>query len=195
MINRVIRIMKTGLTTEKLSAITAHNTYVPPPTQEAYYRQNGAPEEILKYVRLAGKTFGEGPMEKIAKEYFNLNKKLNSEHDHVKLGKKIEQKSCRYGCRGDVWKPEHIEMKHEWDYLLLCGLDFTAIRFFIATRQIIESLIERQIITGQGKKNKDGIAEAQQAYWLSGKKNYNIAMKEFTEIMDEDDLIEYIQKN
>ena len=62
---------------------------------------------------------------------------------------------------------KHIEMKHEWDYLLLAGLDFTNIRFYIASRKIVEELINCNIITGQGKKNDKGIAEAQQAYWFS----------------------------
>ena len=44
-----------------------------------------------------------------------------------------------------------------WDHLLLCGLDFRDIKFYIASRKS-ENLIKKGIITGQGKK-KDGVAQ------------------------------------
>ena len=39
----------------------------------------------------------------------------------------------------------------------LCGLDFRDIKFYIASRNTVENLIKKGIITGQGKK-KDGVA-------------------------------------
>tara|TARA_B100000886_G_scaffold123723_1_gene83376 strand:+ start:1382 stop:2005 length:624 start_codon:yes stop_codon:yes gene_type:complete len=156
-----------GLNINKLSKLTSDINFKMPPSQYDYYKKNNAPNSILKYVILPGKTFGEKYMERIAKEYFNFEKRENSSHDHIKNGKKIEQKSARFHSNGDDWKWQHIEMKHEWDYLLLAGLDFTSIRFYIASRKIVEELINCNIITGQGKKNDKGIAEAQQAYWFS----------------------------
>ena len=112
------------LNSNKLLLLKSHQDFKPSKTQLEYYIENKASPQILQYVTLQGKTFGEKYMEKIAKEYFNLEKRINSSHDHIKLGKKIEQKSARYGSDGSEWKWQHIEMKHDWDYLLICGLDF-----------------------------------------------------------------------
>ena len=89
-------------------------------------------------------------MERIAKEHFKLEDRTDSGL-HVKLTKMIEQKSAKY-ANGDDWKWQHIEMSHSWDYLLLCGLDFKEIKFYIAPRKTVEDLIKDNIITGKVKK-------------------------------------------
>ena len=109
---------------------------------------------LLQYVRLQGKTFGEKWCEKLAREYFNLDPRKGSGHDHCKLNKTIEQKSSRYGSNGADWKWQHIEMKHHFDYLLLTGLDFNGFNFYITKRSLVEELINKNIITGQGKKRR-----------------------------------------
>ena len=110
-------------------------------SQLDFYKENNASKEILYYVDVPGKSFGEKYMENIAREYFKLNKKNDTTHDHVKLSKTIEQKSARYHANGGDWKWQHIELKHHFDYLLLCGLDFHNIRFFITSRKSIEKLV------------------------------------------------------
>ena len=147
-------------------------------------------------------------MESIAKEYFKLGERRkvikdgkwepDRTHDHTRCGKTIEQKSSRYCANGADWKWQHIEMTHEWDYLLLCGLDYKEIKFYIASREIVETLITDGItdgiITGQGRK-KNGIAQPQQAYWFSrsdftkhGKKLTDY----FEEIRNEYDMSKYL---
>ena len=91
------------------------------------------------------------------KEYFNLETRSDSGHDHVKNGNTLEQKSARWHGNGNDWKWQHIEMTHHWDYLLLCGLDFNNIKYYIASRKIVEDLIKNGIITGQGKKDENGV--------------------------------------
>lgn len=163
-------------------------------SQLDFYIENNASKEILHYVDVPGKTFGEKHMENIAREYFKLDLKKDTAHDHIKLNKKIEQKSARYNANGSDWIWQHIEMNHNFDYLLLCGLDFHNIKFFISSRKIIEQLIESKIITGQGR-IKNGTALPQQGYWFSRnnlKKKGLLFEDYFTEIKNEKDLILYL---
>jgi len=178
-----------------LESLTTHVNFRPSRTQEEYYRDNGSPESILQYVRLPGKTFGEKWCESICKEHFNMDQRSDSSHDHTKEGKTIEQKSSRFGGNGAEWKWQHIEMSHNWDYLLLTGLEFTGFRFYITGREKVEELIREVVITGQGKKDENGVAQPQQAYWFDQsnfrRKNKNFT-DYFTELMDEQSLIDYI---
>jgi hypothetical protein len=184
-----------AISISKLDTLKMHTSFRASRTQEEYYRENDSPESILQYVRLPGKTFGEKWCESICKEYFNMDRRSDSSHDHTKLGKTIEQKSARYGGNGAGWKWQHIEMCHNWDYLLLTGLEFNGFRFYIAGREKIEELIREGVITGQGKKDENGIAQPQQAYWFE-KSNFKKKGKNFddyfTELIDEQSLIDYI---
>ena len=185
-----------ALTLATLRTLLVHQTFRASPTQEDYYRAHGSPEEILQYVRLQGKTFGEKWCEQLAKAHFRLDPRTSSSHDHCKLQKTIEQKSARYGANGADWKWQHIEMKHPFDYLMLTGLDFQEFKFYITNRQMVERLIQEGVITGQGKKDKNGIANPQQAYWFEisnfAKQQKNFT-DYFTELTDEQSLIDYIQ--
>lgn len=185
----------TGLTADKLTTLQCFQSFKKPKSQYDYYKSNNASEAILKYVELQGKSFGEKYMEQIAKEYFNLDNRTSSTHDHTKFNKTIEQKSARYHANGGDWKWQHIEMSHQWDYLLLCGLDFNSIKFYIANRKIVEHLIDLRVIVGQGKKI-NGIAAPQQAYWFSRsdfKKKQLTFTDYFQEINSEADLVNYLQ--
>ena len=179
----------------QLEAMMTHANFRASRTQEEYYRENGSPESILQYVRLPGKTFGEKWCESLCKEHFNMDRRSDSSHDHTKLGKTIEQKSARYGGNGAEWKWQHIEMSHNWDYLLLTGLEFNGFRFYIASRDKVEELIGEGVITGQGKQDENGVAQPQQAYWFVVsnfiKKGKNFT-DYFTVLTDEQSLIDYI---
>lgn len=187
--------MSQGLTSDRLSQLKSYTEYNLSRSQLEYYTQNNASPEIMRYVPLQGKTFGEKCMEPIAKEYFNLESRNDSGHDHVKNEKTLEQKSARWHGNGNDWKWQHIEMNHDWDCLLLCGLDFNDIKYYIASRKIVEALIKDGIITGQGKKNKNGVAQPQQAYWFS-RSDFNKKNKYFTDyftpINNEEELIQYL---
>jgi hypothetical protein len=188
---------KQPLTSLKLRKLSFHikNTNEKKKTQLDYYIKNKSSIDILYYVDTPGKSFGEKYMENVAREYFKLDKKTNTTHDHVKLSQTIEQKSARYHANGTDWKWQHIEMKHHFDHLLLCGLDFHCIRFFISSREKVEKLIQLKIITGQGKKI-NGSADPQQGYWFSRSdfKKKNVSFDDyFQEIMNEKDLVYYLE--
>ena len=172
-----------GCGVDKLLTLSAHSSHVKPKTQEDYYLENEAHPEIMKYVGLSPGAFG-GRMELIAREWLDLDPRQDSGHDHSKNGKTIEQKSSRYTAKGGGWMWQHIELKHEWDYLLICGLNFNNIQFYISPRSKIEDLVKLGVITGQGKKNSDGVASAQQAYWFS-KKNFTKKNIEFSDYFQE----------
>ena len=164
-------------------------------TQYQYYQEKGSPPEILMFVELPGKTFGEKYMEQITRCHYNMEPRDDSGHDHRKLGYAIEEKSARYHANGGDWKWQHIEMKHPWAYLFLSGLDFHRIRNFIASRETVESLISMGIVTGQGKKSDEGVANAQQGYWFSRSdfaKHGKSFLDYFHEIKNEEELIQFI---
>ena len=186
-----------GLTIETLTKIpiVQHFMQNKHKTQYQYYEEHGAPLEILMFVELPGKTFGEKYMEQITRFHYNMEPRDDSGHDHRKLGYAIEEKSARYHANGGDWKWQHIEMKHPWSYLFLSGLDFHRIRNFIASRETVESLITMGIITGQGKKSENGVANAQQGYWFSRSdfaKHGKSFLDYFHEIKNEYELIQFI---
>ena len=164
-------------------------------TQEDFYRISGAEPEIVNYAGENNKVWGANA-EKISREWFKMDPPTSSCHDHIKQGKTIEQKSMRLGAKGSEGKWQHIEIKHEWDYLLLCTLEVHGLSFHITSRGNVETLVKKGVITGQGKKGKDGIAEAQQAYWFEKnnfKKKDMVFEDYFKKLTDEGSLIEYIQ--
>lgn len=183
------------LSTDTLRHLDFQKNYKRKDTQEDYYRKNGSPGEIVNYAGENNKVFGANS-EKIAKEWFRMDKSDSSCYDHIKCGKTIEQKSMRLGSKGNEGKFQHIELKHHWDYLLLCKLELDGFSFSITSRKNVEDLVALGIITGQGKKGKDGIAEAQQAYWFE-KNDFKKKDKKFDDyfkkLTDETSLVEYIQ--
>ncbi len=183
---------------EELVNMNEYLEFNAPRSQEEYYSENGSPESILRYTRLPGKTFGERHAERLCKEHFNMEQRIDSTHDHIKLDKKIEQKSARFGANGAGWKWQHIEMNHGFDYLLICGLDFQGFEFYITSRNRVEELIEAGVITGQGRQDENGIAQPQQAYWFTvsdfARRNRNFN-DYFTHLTSEQSLIDYIENN
>ena len=187
--------VKVALTLETLSSLTSHQQFSQPKTQEDHYREQGSPEEILQYVRLPGKTFGEKWCERLCKEHFRMDPRTDSTHDHRKVGKTFEQKSARYGSNGAGWKWQHIEMSHHFDYLLLTGLEYSGFRFYITSRDNVSQLIQEGVITGQGKKDKHGIAQPQQAYWFeisNFARKHKVFTDYFTELTDEQSLLSFM---
>ena len=69
-----------GITVEKLLELNCHKEFIEPPTQLDYYINNNASPEILKYVVITGKSFGEKYMER-----------LNSDEDLTDDVSEIEQ--------------------------------------------------------------------------------------------------------
>ena len=183
------------LPVDVLRRIEFQKNYERKNTQEDFYRMHGAEPEIVDYAGENNKVFG-ASSEKISREWFKMDKPTSSCHDHTKCGKTVEQKSMRLGAKGNEGKWQHIEIKHEWDYLLLCSLKINGFDFHITSRSNVETLIKEGVITGQGKQNENGVAEAQQGLWFE-KKDFEKKGKLFTDyfkgLTDEGSLIDYIQ--
>lgn len=136
-----------------------------------YYLLNNSPEFILKFIRLGG-----GPRLGVLCEEFarfsfkNLLKrnkgKTETGYDHIlKIEDKelfVEQKSSGL-WNGTDYKWQHIEIKHKWDILLLCGIGFQNINFWLLTREIFDKLLRENKITPQG--NKEG--NSLEGFWMN----------------------------
>lgn len=161
--------------------------------QLEYYIENNTNPEILYCVSQNNKEFGEKYMEKLMREYLKLEKKSDSSYDHIKNDKKIEQKSARFQANGSSWQWQHIEINHEWDILMIVGVNFKSIDIYVTSRKIVSELIDKNIIKGQGKKDINGIAQPQQGYHFKksdfSNEDFN---KYFTKINNEDDIVQYI---
>jgi hypothetical protein len=81
---------------------------------------------------------------------YNLDNKLEYNLDN-KLEYKIEQKSSGHWNKGYKW--QHVKEKHDWDALLLCGIDYHDIHFWVMTRSVFNNLLLQGKITNQGDKS------------------------------------------
>jgi hypothetical protein len=175
-----------GLTSNKLEKLLWYKNKTKIKTQLDLYIENNSPKPILRLVKMSNKSFG-SESEKIAYEYFNMQNRSDTTHDFIKCDFKIELKSARYNSCGKLdFRWQHIDHIHEWDFLLLCAVEFDKIRYFISSNIIIQKLIDSNKITGQGK-----LGLPKQGYWFSLKKIKNFD-KYFSEIFDEKTLIKYI---
>jgi len=104
--------------------------------QEQYYKNNNAPEDILKIVRMSNKKFGE-KMQCIIQELLNLEKSSHTGHDAQKksMNLKFEIKSSRYGVRSGDWMWQHIMEQHNYDYLIFVGVDFNGFKVYIISKK------------------------------------------------------------
>lgn len=149
------------------------------------YEQRGSPEYIKQIISIGG-----GPrmgimMEKYARFKFkNLQnrKKGETDHDHVLLANnfnldnplslhletnwnknleyKIEQKSSGHWNKQYRYRWQHVKETHTWDALLLCGIDYHDIHFWVMTRSAFNQLLLEGKITNQGHKsgkNNEGL--------------------------------------
>ena len=114
-------------------------------TQVSYYESKEAAPEIIKLVKMDSKAFGSA-IEKILIEHYELDKRVNTQHD-ARLGdKKIEIKAARYWAGQDNCKWQHIEEKHDYEYILFALIDFNSIRCWLGKKeQVIQHM------TPQGK--------------------------------------------
>lgn len=119
-------------------------------TQLRYYQDNNASAEILQLVSLNSKKFGSA-CENIIKEILGISTRLNTQHDGILNGKKIEIKVGRYiqGKQDCMW--QHIEPEHDFDELIVCLLTFTGIEMFTLSKDLTIELINSGIIKKQGK--------------------------------------------
>ena len=161
-------------------------------TQLQRYVQKNSPECIKKIIAIGGGVRMGTTMERIARFIFPSVKpretgKRGSQtgYDHTitnSLGikKYIEQKSSGHWGESDyTW--QHVEPKHKWDVLLLCGIDYFKLRFWFMDRTTLNQLIESGKITNQGSKS----GESSQGLWFE----YSAVKEHLIEIQNDEHLL------
>ena len=135
-------------------------------TQFERYEAAGSPESIKRFIAIGGGPKMGVTMEEYARFQFpRLKKRLPGKdqtgYDHVfRVGEEsatlycIEQKSSGHWGQDD-FKWQHVEEKHNWHFLLLCGIGYTDVRFWMMNRATFSELIAEGKITNQGNKQGD----------------------------------------
>ena len=119
-------------------------------SQIDFYIKNNSSLDILKLISNESKSFG-SLMENIVSDNFALEKRLNSQHDALFGNKKIEIKSARYWANKLDCKWQHIELEHDWDAIIFVLVDFKDVRCWAFQKDNLLEMIEKKIITKQGK--------------------------------------------
>lgn len=162
------------------------------PSQIERYEQHNSPIGIQKFIRIGGGPKMGVTLEKFAREEFDClqkrDKGKNTGYDHkITLETKeiyVEQKSSGHWGEDD-YKWQHVEDKHKWHILLLCGIDYDEIKFWVMNRVVFAQLIEDKKITNQG--NNTG--ESSEGMWF----NYSDVKDSLIQINTNDDLLEYVK--
>ena len=124
-------------------------------------------------------------MERFARfNFLSLDVRTSSGHDHCFKAYKIEQKSSGHWGEND-YKWQHVEEKHDWDILLLCGIDYHDIKFWTMSRSVFRKMLEEGKITNQGKKS----GESSEGVWF----NYSDVKDFLVEIQTDAQLKEAIE--
>ena len=163
-------------------------------TQLQRYEKNNAPEEIQKFISLGGGAKMGTTLERYARFRFkNLKKREKGEgntgHDQlIKLDTDktilIEQKSSgHWKGKADEYKWQHIEKNHNWNMLLLCGIDYTDVKFWGMDRKTFDRLVLENKITIQG----DTGGNSSQGMWCM----YSKIKDSLVEINTNDQLIQF----
>jgi hypothetical protein len=164
------------------------------PSQTERYEKHNSPEWILKFIRIGGGPKMGTTLENYARFEFSClqkrDKGKNTGYDHkIMVPSKeiyIEQKSSGHWGEND-YKWQHVEEKHKWHILLLCGIDYNEIHFWVMNRSVFVKLIEEKKITNQG--NKTG--ESSEGMWFS----YSDVAASLIQIKTNEELLHYINLN
>lgn len=151
-------------------------------SQYDFYKRNNAPKEVLELVSLESKRFG-SISEKLIFDIFNLEPRTSSENDGTRKGKKIEIKCARYWGGKNECRWQHLELEHDYEYVLFGLLDFDGSWkiWGINKLMLISELKDKNILTYQGK----------QGYWCEKSKVIEYC-HEIKNMKDLDDFLETI---
>ncbi len=162
------------------------------PTQLERYEAKDSPESIKKFIRIGGGPKMGTTLEKFARFVFKCLQKRKSGkgetgYDHIiKSNEKtiyVEQKSSGHWGEDD-YKWQHVEESHKWTILLLCGIDYSDVKFWAMNRTTFTKLLSKGKITNQG--NKTG--ESSEGVWF----NYSDVRKALTPIHSQEDLLAFV---
>ena len=125
------------------------------PPLPVFYKQNGAPSEIVDLVALSNKRFGTD-METLVCNLTGCKKvpdtvgKTGWDCEHEATKNYPEIKASRYWQGMTDWKWQHILADHEWSHVILAAVDFQEIKLFLLTKDTFMTLMEKGIVTQQG---------------------------------------------
>ena len=161
------------------------------PSQIERYEKHNSPIGIQKFIRIGGGPKMGVTLEKFAREELSClqkrDKGKNTGYDHkISLVSKeiyVEQKSSGHWGEND-YKWQHVEEKHKWDILLLCGIDYDEIKFWVMNRTVFNILITVKKITNQG--NNTG--ESSEGMWF----NYSDVVDSLIQINTNEELLQYV---
>lgn len=165
------------------------------PTQLQRYEEKLSPEYIRKFISLGGGPKMGTTLEKFARFKFKVlqirGSGKNTGFDHTfTVGEKVlyvEQKSSGYwrNNKEDDFKWQHVEANHKWNMLLLCGIEYTDVKFWAMNRKTFDNLVTNNKITNQGNKEK----ESSEGMWFF----YSHVKDQVTPIESDDDLLRFVE--
>lgn len=167
------------------------------PTQIERYESQGSPEQIKRFIRIGGGPKMGVTLEEYARFKFTILKKRekgkNTGYDHkinMEAGEQeesipfyVEQKSSGHWGTDD-FKWQHVEIKHKWHILLLCGIGYQEVKFWLMNRTTFERLIHEKKITNQGNKEND----SSEGMWF----NYSDVKDSLTPVNTNEEIIQFI---
>lgn len=189
--NTVITGLETDVISNTIEQFWKSNVGSAKPTQLQRYEKKNAPEGIKKFIAIRGGPKMGTTLEQYARFNFknlqNRSKGKNETgYDHmIMVGTKnilVEQKSSGH-WGDDDYKWQHIEDKHKWDMLLLCGIDYTDIKFWGMDRKTFSRLISEKKIKNQGNM----LGESSEGVWF----DYSDVKDSLIEIQTKEQLLQF----
>ena len=151
-------------------------------SQYDLYEQKQSHKYIKDIVMMNNKKFGHF-CEDLVRIKFNLQKSNCLSYDAMFSDIPIEIKSSRYWVGLKTWKWQHIMLEHNYKYILLVGIDYNRLRYFIISKEKYKNLYNAKIIKQQG--NAEG-----QGTWCS----FFIIKSHVTEISNVYEIEKYFEK-
>jgi site-specific DNA-methyltransferase (adenine-specific) len=157
--SRLVNTIKIEKTTSKFDCESWKNTeayksFQRKPTQYDYYLENGSSSEILEIVKMNSKVFGT-MCEKLLIEILGLSPRTSTQNDATytfnETVYKFEIKVGRFLSETDDCMWQHIEDDHDFDFIILCLVNFTGFDVYFMTKQKVLDLISKNVIKKQGK--------------------------------------------
>ena len=164
------------------------------PTQLERYQAKQSPEAITKFIAMGGGPKMGNTLEEFARFKFKVLQKRSkgaeqTGYDHiVTVNDKpvyVEQKSSGHWGESD-YKWQHIEEKHKWTMLLLCGIDYTDVQFWGMDRPMFQMLCDQEVITNQGNK----AADSSEGRWF----NYSDVKENLVPIRTDEELLKFAEQ-
>ena len=164
------------------------------PTQLERYQAKQSPEAITKFIAMGGGPKMGNTLEEFARFKFKTLKKRDkgcnqTGYDHIininQTPVYVEQKSSGHWGESD-YKWQHIEEKHKWSMLLLCGIDYTDVQFWGMDRPTFKILCDQGVITNQGNKT----AESSEGRWF----NYSDVKENLVPIRSDEELLKFAEQ-